>query len=225
MSAKVLTTSGPVGVVRPCHLDVAEPWHTRDVPARRLPTTLRCAAPLLLLALAGCTPGATSTDDDEDVVADAPPEATVTIPPVRLTPFCQAMIDLADRLEDDPPDDIRAEIVATYESIEAEVPDAIRDDFDAVLAELRGQQVPRPTDDPDDATTSAPTTSVTGPPVTDDTGATVPQGDPFFDEGYGPEDEPELRLNAYVDFECRSVANNPGPPATQPLTETTTDEG
>jgi hypothetical protein len=202
------------------------------VPTR--PTTLRrrTVAPFVapfVAALAvvgtGCTPfGASESVDDGPAPAEQP-AATVTIPPIRLTPFCQAMIDLAERLESDPPDDVGAEILATYESIVDEVPDAIRVDFDAVLADLRGRPVPAVTDQNDDAAVaSGPTTTFdAGPPVTDETGATLPVGDPFFDEGYDPEDTPALRLNAYVDFECRDVANNPGPPATQPLNEVGTE--
>jgi hypothetical protein len=174
----------------------------------------------------GCTPGATSSGDEEDDPAPGEqPSVTVTIPPARLTPFCQAMIDLNDRLENDPPDDVEAEIIETYEDIADEVPDAIRDDFDAVLADLHGEGAAPETSDtfPDD--TNTPTTTIpTGPPETDAAGATLPAGDPFFDEGYDPDDDPASRLNAYVDFECRSVANNPGPPATQPLSEPGTTE-
>lgn len=133
------------------------------------------------------------------------------------------MIDLADQLENDPPDDIEAEIIETYAGILDEVPDAIREDFDAVLADLRGQPVPDASDADADTAEDAPgTTFDPGPPATDATGATVPSGDPFFDEGYDPDDSPALRLNAYVDFECRDVANNPGPPATQPLSDVAT---
>lgn len=164
--------------------------------------------------LAGCTPFGDSSEEDEDDAPGELPTATVTIPPVRLTPFCQAMIDLAERLENDPPGDVTAAIIETYESIDAEVPAEIREDFDAVLADLRGEPTPDPSIP--DATT---TTFDPGPPVTDETGATLPPGDPFFDEGYEPEDTPALRLNAYVAFECRDVANNPGPPPTQPLSD------
>lgn len=172
---------------------------------------LACAA----IALVGCTPFGDPADEPDEGASAERPEATVTIPAARTTPFCQAMIDLADRLESDPPDDARSVIVETYESIGADVPDVIRQDFDAVLADLRANRVPTP--DPDDSAVA--TTFDPGPPVTDERGATLPPGDPFFDEGYDPEDTPALRLNAFVDFECRDVANNPGPPPTQPLTD------
>lgn len=175
---------------------------------------------LVTLSVVGCTPGATSSEGDGEASTDQPPAATVTIPPARRSPFCQAMIELDERLLDTPPDEVEAEIIAAYEQIEDEVPDEIRDDFTAVLADLRGEQ-PSTTSA---APTSAPTT-VADAPVTVDAGSGVPPGDPFFDEGYDPDDDPALRLNAYVDFECRDVANNPGPPPTQPLSEPATTDG
>lgn len=189
----------------------------RTAPPRRL-LVPRAVAALAAVALAGCTTFGASSDDESAVPADQP-AATVTIPPIRLSPFCQAMIDLADRLESDPPDDVEATIITTYESIADEVPDAIRDDFDAVLADLRGEPV---SDAAEPDISEAVTTFDPGPPVTDEIGATLPAGDPFFDEGYDAEVSPALRLNAYVDFECRDVANNPGPPPTQPLSDVVT---
>ena len=163
---------------------------------------------LALAILVGCTPGASPDPDAADGPAsEERPTATVTIPAARLTPFCQAMIDLNDRLETDPPDDVGALIVEAYEDIRDDVPDVIRADFDAVLADLRGGSAP-----PDDgASTTSPTTTVAD--------ADVPTSDPLADEGRSPGDTPAERLSAYVDFACRSVENNPGPPATQPLSE------
>lgn len=189
---------------------------------RHLPVSF-AAVVLASVTITGCTSFGSSSEEDDGVALAEQPSATVTIPPTRLTPFCQAMIDLADRLENDPPDDIEAEIIETYEGIVDEVPEAIRGDFDAVLADLRGEPVPDTSGADADTADDVPTTTFDpGPPVTDQTGATVPAGDPFFDEGYDPEETPALRLNAYVDFACRDVANNPGPPATQPLSDVTT---
>lgn len=186
--------------------------------------TSRRLVPLVLFVttatVTGCTPGATSSGEDDDSSAAEAPAATVTIPPVRLTPFCQAMIDLADRLEEDPPDDVEAEIIATYEQIEDEVPAEIRDDFDAVLADLRGEAPPLPPSTTDDVTTDVPPVATSTDPSDG-----APPGDPFFDEGYEPADDPAVRLGAYVDLVCRDVANNPGPPPTQPLSEPTTTDG
>lgn len=193
--------------------------------AHRAPRRTALVAAVTLGVVAGCTPfGDTSDGDGDDPAPTGPVPATVTIPPVRLTPFCQAMIDLADRLEDDPPEDVAAAIIAAYEAIADEVPDPIRADFDAVLAELRGESIPPPSTDPVEAAST--TTFDPGPPVTDASGSTLPPGDPFFEEGYDPDTTPAGRLNAYVDFECRDVANNPGPPPTQPLSDSvpTTDD-
>ena len=166
------------------------------------------AAIAVAVLAAACTPGGTSSDgDEEDATTGQLPSVTVTIPPSRLTPFCQAMIDLNERLENDPPDDVEAEIIDTYEGILGEVPAEIRTDFDAVLADLRGE-APASTGDPD-----APTTSLG-----------TPTSDPLADEGRAPGDDPAERLSAYVDFACRSIENNPGPPATQPLSEPATSE-
>jgi hypothetical protein len=161
------------------------------------------------LALAtACTPGATSNGEtDDDPTAGEQPSVTVTVPPTRLTPFCRAMIDLNDRLENDPPDDVEAEIVETYEGIVDEVPDELRSDFDAVLAVLRGEA-------------PVATTGSEGTTATD----AAPTSDPLADEGRSPGDTPAERLSAYVDFACRSVENNPGPPPTQPLGEPSTTE-
>jgi hypothetical protein len=154
---------------------------------------------LTVVLAAGCTPGATSSGEDDDVTENESPSVTVTIPAARLTPFCQAMIDLNDRLENDPPDDVAAEILDTYEGIVDEVPTVIRADFDAVVADLRGEV---PTGEADAATS---------------TSFAPPTSDPLADEGRSPGDTPAERLSSYVDFECRSIENNPGPPATQPL--------
>lgn len=180
-------------------------------------------APVALLA---CTPTGAPDDDATPVDVDEPsPERTVAIPASRLTPFCRAMLDLDEELETDPPADIAQAIIDTYVDIEQEVPDLLRPDFDVVLAELRGEPVP--TAPPTDPATTAETTSSasSAPPSTDETGATLPPGDPLADEGRLPGDTPAERISNYVDAECRGIQNNPGPPATQPLEEPPTSEG
>ncbi len=169
---------------------------------------------------------------------------TVAVPIDRLSPFCESMIELGDRLASDPPEDETAFIIDTYRAITPEVPAEIANDFAAVLARLEGR--PIPTVDPDDTTpltvpapaadatdTSEPAAAappvtiatpdtpppVTAPPATDTDGLPIPQDTTFSDEGYAPEDDPAERLNAYVNFVCRDSRNNPGPPATQPLAD------
>lgn len=201
------------------------------------------AAALGVAALTACTPFGSSDEETSADVADEAVERTVPVPPERLTPFCGAMIGLADRLENDPPDDIEGEIIETYESIADEVPAELQVDFEVVLAELRGEPIPTvatspPTsapapdaDDsgtdgfrPEDESTSAPATattvdgavgaSTTAPDAAP--GSSVPLGDAFFDEGRLPGETPAERINGYVDFVCRGNQNNPGPPATEP---------
>lgn len=183
------------------------------MPSSRRTVRLALAAIGLVASVTACTSGTDPADDaPADEAGGEQPAVTVTIPPTRLSPFCQAMIDLNDRLETDPPDDVGALIVEAYEDIRDDVPDVIRADFDAVLADLRGGTAP-----PDDAAaTTSPTTTVAD--------ADVPTSDPLADEGRAPGATPTERLSAYVDFACRSVENNPGPPPTQPLTETPTTE-
>lgn len=157
--------------------------------------------------MTGCTGG--DSPASGDTVGPQPPVPSVTIPAERLTPFCQAMIDLSDRLETDPPDDATALIVSVYEDISDQVPVEIVDDFDAVLTALR---------DGSAASVPVPVTSeATSDSTADQASSPLATGDEFFDEGYSPADDPATRLNDYVDFTCRDSVNNPGPPATQPL--------
>src|SRR5690606_23127540 len=104
--------SGPrrTDVVRSCRRVGALAWHTRGVPSTTAPprhlSASFAAVVLASVAIAGCTSFGSSSEEDDGVAPAEQPSATVTVPPIRLTPFCQAMIDLADRLENDPPDDI-----------------------------------------------------------------------------------------------------------------------
>lgn len=181
---------------------------------------------LVAAAIAGCTESSGSDEDGRTGEPASVADGTVPVPPSRLTPFCQEMIDLADRLETDPPDDVEAEIIDTYESIDDEVPDVLRADFDVVLAELRGEPVVTviATDPPTTTDPPTPTAVTIAPPATDETGATLPVGDDSFDEGRLPGETPAERINAYVDFECRASQNNPGPPPTEPLDITPSTE-
>jgi hypothetical protein len=174
-----------------------------------------------LAVLAGCT-----SDGGSDVRDDAAPDegslpfaAPETVPPERLTPFCQGMIELADRLEADPPADSTAVIVDAYTELLPVVPPEIDADFRAVLQVLRGDAAPEPSAAPD-----APTTPTGTAPSTDVTGSVVVDADPLPDEGFVPDDDPAGRISAYVDFVCRDASNNPGPPPTQPLDDVAPDE-
>ncbi len=185
-------------------------------------STVAAALGMAGLVLTGCV-GDRTSDGDPAVVGDGAgvPIVSVTVPPERLTPFCQAMIDLSERLETDPPDDTAALIIETYEGVGGDVPAEIAVEFAAVLDALRRGSVATVPSDSASAVTATtlptPTTEATnGEPIT-------PEGDEFFDEGYTPDDDPARRVNAYVEFACRDSANNPGPPATAPLDDITTD--
>jgi hypothetical protein len=152
-----------------------------------------------IVAAAGC-----SSDDDSGLAtstADVGLVRTVAVPPERLSPFCQAIADLQQRLDEAGPDDDTTElIVDTYSSVVDDVPPDIRDDFLSVLAALQSGT-------PSGSTTSAPSSipvSVTGTTVED------------FEEGYTPDESAALRVNSYIQFTCRDSGNNPGPSETQP---------
>lgn len=175
----------------------------------------------LALVLSGCT-----GDDPADTAPDAapePPQVSVTVPPERLTPFCQEMIDLTDRLRTGDVDDAEATIVETYRRIADDAPNAIVDDFRLVLAALEAGEPP-PTDPPRDTvatlapsvTTDATVASTDAPPVTPTDPATGSSAPRVIDEAFAPGDSPSERINSYVEFECRDTANNPGPPPTPP---------
>jgi hypothetical protein len=150
--------------------------------------------------LAGC-----SSDDDAapgTTLDDSESLQTVAIPPERMSPFCEAIRDLQDRLDAaDPDDDTGQMIIDTYSSIVDDVPDEIRDDFLSVLAALQA-------DPSGEATTT--TRASTLPEST--TVTTVED----FEEGYTPDDSAALRLNAYLTTTCKATQNNPGPSPTQP---------
>jgi hypothetical protein len=161
---------------------------------------------------AGCTPtGNGSGDDDADDGIDVP-VPSVTAPPTRLTPFCQAMLELDGALPDDPAIDTREQILEAYRAAQPLVPEAIAAEFVAVIEALETGTAPLAADVP--ATTLPATTE-----------ASVVTGDRFFEEGYLPDDNPAVRVNEYIDFACRGTQNNPGPPATQPGGVPTTVDG
>jgi hypothetical protein len=175
----------------------------------RRPARSAVAAVSVLALVAGCDSGESDTGDDTTGDAVEIPSVSVTIPPERLTPFCQAMIDLNDELNentlnDSAGTDSRARIIEVYESVVDVVPPEIASDFAAVLANLRSG-----------ATTSATTAPVPASIVTnpvDPTDTTTP----FVDEGYSPDESPTTRLAEYIRFACGSTENNPGPAATEP---------
>ena len=157
------------------------------------------------IGVPACTDGMPSrgTADGSEPVQPAVP-TTAFVPPERSTRFCETMTDLIDRLENDPPDDVAGTILDAYRGLVDDVPEVIRGDFMAVLADLEGKA---PSVDASDGDAAERPSSVPGSIVPDD---------PLPDEGFGPDDTPASRVNSYVGFVCRGVVNNPGPPDTQP---------
>ncbi len=186
--------------------------------------------PLLLAAsvalLSSCVFDGSEDPPAGEEETDPAPGVSVEIPAARLTPFCQAMTDLSDRVRSgEAVDD--AEIVETYRSISGDVPAVIADDFALVLQALETgapaptdppratiQTVPRPSTAP--PTTGATTDGATTDGETAESGTSVP-GSVVVDERFDRDDSPAQRINSYVSFTCRDADNNPGPPATQPL--------
>lgn len=184
---------------------------------------------LVLLGAVACTADEPTADEV------ATPEVIVpeqTAPAERLSAFCQSMNDISDRLDSDPPDDSVTFVLESYRSLLDEVPDAIALDFAAVIADLEGNPISVPVSDSTGPTTGEVTsssslsadTTLPADPVVDapDGSATAStalpiEGDELPDEGYSPGDTPAERVNSYVAFVCRDTANNPGPPATEPL--------
>lgn len=207
---------------------------------------------LSVVLLPGCVFDGSDTTDGSEEAIDPAPGISVTVPPERLTPFCQAMTELTDRVRsgDEMDDDL---IIETYRSIVDDVPAEIADDFALVLEALEAgappptdppratiETLPRPDTTPapsDTASTTAPTTTSTTTTTTmsasepDTAGeasppeSTVP-GSVVVDERYDRDGTPAERINSYVSFACRDVDNNPGPPATEPLGDPpATDDG
>jgi hypothetical protein len=166
----------------------------------------RATAIAVFVGLAGATTACTGDDPAAVPTATdltAPDDTGPTTTNARSTPFCAGMIDLAERLEQtEATDDAAAMIRSTYAELAEIVPDEIREDFGAVRRLL--------VDEIDGETTSSTSAPIPPDDVTD---ATSADGD---GEGASPAETPTERLADYVDLTCRSTANNPGPPETEP---------
>ncbi len=106
------------------------------------------------------------------------------------------------RVNTNPPDDLNSYLITEYEALVPVVPPTISSEFLTVLENLRNE--------PATTVSSATTTSAADP------------SDGFAEEGYLPDPEPALRLNAYLADHCFGTQSNPGPPPTEPLSETPT---
>jgi hypothetical protein len=159
----------------------------------------------VVLALASTVTACKGDDPDSAPLTTdepAPDDTRPTTTSARSTPFCAGMIDLAERLDGaDETDDTALMIRETYADLADVVPEEVRTDFEAVRQLL--------VDQADGAATST-----SAPATTDDvTDATAAEGD---GEGAAVADSPTERLADYVELVCRSTANNPGPPETEP---------
>lgn len=187
-----------------------------------------------VVLLSSCVFDGSEAQEDGVDTSDPAPAASVVIPSERLSPFCQAMIDLTDRVRSG--DDVgEVEIVETYRSISGDVPAEIADDFALVLQALESG-APAPTDPPRATIPTLPdpeTSPPTGASATTLVGAeegSVPSSpsvpaSAVVDERFDRDDSPAERINTYVSFVCRDSDNNPGPPATQPLDAPTATDG
>ena len=159
------------------------------------------------IVVTACVPDGRNDEAADEDTADEP-TISVTVPEVRLTPFCEAMIDLSDELRSGRVDDVEGLIIDAYRSIREDVPLELARDFDLVLGALEAGE-PSPTDPPAELPAVTAVTLVTG----SDPMATVVGS---VDEGFDPDTSPSERINSYVAFSCRGTGNNPGPPPTQP---------
>jgi hypothetical protein len=185
-------------------------WNPHRSRPTRVPANVWGVVIVAAVAIGGCTGsdgGATNTTV-EFTPADVPAGAA-------QTPFCSGMSAISLRVNTDPPSDINTYLVAEYEALLPVVPAAIASEFQTVLANLR---------DAADSTVDSPTSSSaetvvgTTAPATD----TSDPSDGFAEEGYLPDAEPNLRLNAYLADNCFGTQSNPGPPPTQPLSDVPT---
>lgn len=189
-----------------------------------------------LVAVVACTGGDDATGTTDDPVV---PIGSVTVPPSRLTPFCQRMIDLEVAISELPLGESAGDlIVEAYRDALPIVPDDIAVEFAAVLRELEtgvpatlppGSVVlppitvpptitvaPNGTEPVGSAVTAPPTSAAPDTAAPGSTFAPPAEGEQFLEEGYLPDESPSQRVNAYIDFTCRNSQNNPGPPPTQP---------
>lgn len=192
----------------------------------------------VVLMLTGCSG---SSDGAFDDAIDGSDQAGAPIGNLtNLSDFCIAMASISD----DRP------IAEEYARIVDLAPPEISGDFRAVIALLQAGGFDEPattlagaagtttggTADPVTTATTTPVTTTTEPDLATTTTTSIdpdtttaetgPGTTDFDEEGYAPETDPSLRLSSYLERECRGTSNNPGPPATQPLSPivTTTDD-
>lgn len=196
-----------------------------------LPATLNLVRLRVLFAVVAvftvsCTDGDTDESDVSD--PDLAPERSITVPPERSTPFCQAMIELDEALPADPSIDASERILDAYRDALPDVPAEIAVQFAAVIEALeRGTEATLPpttpsADDIASTPTTSPASTISSPANADDPVPSATENT-FDEEGYLPDESPAAQVNAYIDFACRDTVNNPGPPPTEPDVSIVTD--
>jgi hypothetical protein len=171
---------------------------------------------IVMVAVSACTPTGGSSSAPSSTEAIGVRE--VTAPPVRLTPFCQAMLELDEELPDDPTVDTTEQVLTAYRAALPVVPAEIDEEFRAVIAALEsGTRATVPGGPTGSTDAAVPPPAVPPAPGSAVGPTTVPSEEQLYaEEGWLPDDDPAARVNAYIDFACRGTANNPGPPATAP---------
>ncbi len=141
LSITVMASTYPVGppVAKQCTTNRAAPATlTGDAIVTR-----RAGDPVVALARAAGV-GRLHIDRGRQrrgTIDPAVPSGTVAVPAERLTPFCEAMIDLSDRLRNRSAGRRRGADHRDLSSIRRVVPPEIADDFNVVLAGLQGKPV------------------------------------------------------------------------------------
>jgi hypothetical protein len=207
--------------------------------------TALVAAAATAISGTACTPERGDSDADA-TVASTLAVPVVTPPPERQTPFCQIMLDLDESLPADPTIDVTNEVLEAYREALPVAPPEIADELEAIIVGLDTGTEPVVTStipgdipggeiDDEGSTETEPSTGADAttpgtflPPTAGPVSSlAAPSPEEAFDEeGYRPDDDPAVRLAEFVDFACRDIINNPGPPPTQPSATPvpTTDE-
>jgi hypothetical protein len=89
-----------------------------------------------VIGVVACTDEPGNADDAAATATTSAAAPTTTEPRPDDDPFCRAMLELA-RAGDDEGEPSVADLIEAYEDIQRDVPDAIRAEFDTVLARMR----------------------------------------------------------------------------------------
>lgn len=175
------------------------------------------------LALIGLLGACSGGDDDTTTDSAGTAAPTDSVADSNPDPFCAAMNVISVRLQNDPPDDEAAFIVAGYTAALPLAPPELIADLETLIVQLGGElpaDAPEPPTVPAQATPavgSVATTAATSTTAVPDTATAI--------SVLGQPDEavvdtiavtPAEHLAYYLDVNCDRVEANPGPPATVP---------